>query len=109
LGSFLTPAEAGAARRQIEDAAAAAGRAIESDHYGISLAFGKVTPEFARSVQRRRPGVDPATLLPRTGTELRGGIEAYVAEELSMFVVGPVIPAGAGSLQQCIDDFVTEL
>jgi probable F420-dependent oxidoreductase len=109
LGSFLTPAEAGAARRQIEDAAAAAGRAIESDHYGISLAFGKVTAEFARSVQRRRPGVDPATLLPRTWTELRGRIEAYVAEGLSKFVVRPANPAGAGSLQQFIDDFVTEL
>lgn len=109
LGSFLTPAEAGAARRQIEDAAAAAGRAIESDHYGISLAFGKVTPEFARSVQRRRPGVDPAALLPRTWTELRGRIEAYVAEGLSKFVVRPANLAGAGSLQQFIDDFVTEL
>ena len=109
LGSFLTPAEAGAARRQIEDAAATAGRAIESDHYGISLAFGEVTPEFARSVQRRRPGVDPATLLPRTWAELRGRIEAYTAEGVSKFVVRPANPAGGSSLQQFIDDFVTEL
>src|SRR3984957_11005648 len=54
LGSFLTPAEAGAARRQIEAAAAAAGREIEDDHYGISLAVGELTPEFARAVERRR-------------------------------------------------------
>ena len=38
LASFLTPAEAGAGRRVIEEAAAAAGREVEPDHYGISLA-----------------------------------------------------------------------
>src|ERR1700749_3594937 len=38
LGSFLTPAEAGAARETIQAAAAEAGREIEEDHFGISLA-----------------------------------------------------------------------
>src|ERR1700749_1218010 len=38
LGSFLTPAEAGAARETIQAAAADAGREIEEDHFGISLA-----------------------------------------------------------------------
>jgi probable F420-dependent oxidoreductase len=109
LGSFLTPAEAGAARRQIEDAAAAAGREIESDHYGISLAVGEVTPEFARSVERRRPGVDPASLLPRTWVELRARIEAYVDVGLSKFVVRAAAPAGAGSLERFIHDFVAEM
>ena len=109
LGSFLTPTEAGAAKRQIEDAAATAGREIEPDHYGISLAFGEVTPEFARSVERRRPGVDPATLLPRTWAELRGRIEAYVDVGLSKFVVRPANLGGGQSLQRFIDDFVTEL
>jgi probable F420-dependent oxidoreductase len=109
LGSFLTPAEAGAARRQIEDAAAEAGREIESDHYGISLAFGEVTPEFARSVERRRPGVNPASLLPRTWAELRGRIEAYVDVGLSKFVVRPASPAGTGSLERFIDDFVAQM
>ncbi len=109
LGSFLTPPEAGAARHQIEDAAAAAGREIEPDHYGISLAFGEVTPEFARSVERRRPGVDPATLLPRTWAALRGRIEAYIDVGLSKFVVRPASPAAAGGLQRLVNDFVTEM
>jgi probable F420-dependent oxidoreductase len=109
LGSFLAPKEAGAARRQIEDAAATAGREIEADHYGISLAIGEVTPEFARSVERRRPGVDPATLLPRTWPELRGRIEAYIDAGLSKFVVRPASPADTGGLQRFIDDFVAEL
>jgi len=50
LGSFLTPTEAGAAREQIEGAAADAGREIEADHYGISLAVGPITPQAARAV-----------------------------------------------------------
>ncbi len=109
LGSFLTPAEAGAARQQIEAAAAAAGREIEADHYGISLAVGAVTPEFARSVARRRPGVDPASLLPRTWAELRGRIEAYIDVGLSKFVVRPAAPAGDDTPERFIDEFVTEL
>ena len=40
LGSFLTPTEARAGREAIERAADEAGRAIEPDHYGISLAVG---------------------------------------------------------------------
>ncbi len=109
LGSFLTPAEAGAARQQIEAAAAAASREIEADHYGISLAVGEVTPEFARSVERRRPGVDPAGLLPRTWAELRGRIEAHIEAGLSKFVVRPATSAVAGSLERFIDEFVAEL
>src|SRR5580704_8899893 len=37
LGSLVTPAEAGAGRAAIEEAAAQAGREVEADHYGISL------------------------------------------------------------------------
>ena len=37
LGSLLTPAEAGAAVTIIQDAAAAAGREVEDDHFGLSL------------------------------------------------------------------------
>jgi probable F420-dependent oxidoreductase len=39
LGSFLTPAEAQAGREAIERTAAHAGRRIEPDHFGISLAL----------------------------------------------------------------------
>lgn len=108
LGSFLTPAEAGAARRQIEAAAAAAGREIDDDHYGISLAVGELTPEFARSVERRRPGTDPATLLPSSWAAARSRIEAYVDAGLSKFVVRSATPA-VGGLERFIDEFVTEM
>ena len=66
LGSFTTPAEARAGREAIEAAAAQAGREVEPDHYGISLAVGPdgIPPELTaghqaaaarrRSVRSRR-------------------------------------------------------
>jgi hypothetical protein len=60
-------------------------------------------------VQRRRPGVDPASLLPRTWADLRGRIEAYIDVGLSKFVVRAAAPGGAGSLEGFIDDFVAEM
>jgi probable F420-dependent oxidoreductase len=108
LGSFLTPAEAGAARRQIEAAAASAGREIEDDHYGISLAVGELTPEFARVVERRRPGTDPSALAPATWADAHRMIKAYVEEGLSKFVVRPALPAGGG-IERFIGEFAEQL
>jgi probable F420-dependent oxidoreductase len=109
LGSFLTPAEAGAAREQIQLAAAEAGREIEDDHFGISLAVGQLTPEFARLVERRRPGTDPARLAPATWDEARAMIEAYVAAGLSKFVVRPAIPAQGGGIEQFVAEFAGQM
>ena len=109
LGSFLTPAEAGAARRQIEEAAAAAGREIEDDHYGISLAVGAMTPEFARAIERRRPGVDLTTLAPATWADARRMIEQYVSVGLSKFVVRPALPASGGGIEEFIAEFSKQM
>ena len=61
LGSFLTPAEAGRARERIQAEAAEAGREIEPDHFGISLAVaeGGVDDGTAAAIRSRRPDVDP--------------------------------------------------
>jgi probable F420-dependent oxidoreductase len=110
LGSFLTPAEALAAREQIQESAAARGREIEADHFGISLAVGDVTPDLARSIERRRPGVDPASLVAADWAQARGMIEAYIDAGLSKFVVRPVLPAteGAGA-EQFIEQFAAQM
>jgi probable F420-dependent oxidoreductase len=110
LGSFLTPAEARAAREQIQEAAAAAGREIEADHFGISLAVGDITPDFARAIERRRPGVDPATLAPADWAQAREMIEAYIDAGLSKFVVRPAVPASRDSgVEQFIAEFAAEM
>jgi probable F420-dependent oxidoreductase len=110
LGSFLTPAEARAAREQIQQAAAAAGREIEPDHFGISLAIGQITPDFARAVDNRRPGVDPATLAPASWAAARGMIEAYIEAGLTKFVIRPAAPAaGWSGIDQFIDEFAAQM
>jgi probable F420-dependent oxidoreductase len=109
LGSFLTPVEAGAAREQIQAAAAEAGREIDPEHFGISLAVGPMTPDVARAVGRRRPGVDPATLSPATWADARRMIGAYIDAGLSKFVVRPMsVPSSAG-LDEFVDEFVAEM
>jgi probable F420-dependent oxidoreductase len=110
LGSFLTPAEARAARDQIQQAAAGAGREIEPDHFGISLAVGPLTQDFARAVENRRPGVDPATLAPATWAQARAMIEAYVEAGLSKFVVRPAgPPARTAGIEEFIGEFTAEM
>jgi probable F420-dependent oxidoreductase len=112
LGSFLSPAEAGAAREQIQAAAAEAGREIESDHFGISLALaaGEIPGEVAGAIARRRPGVDPAALIPVGWAALGDMIGEYVAAGLSKFVVRPAALApGERARAEFIDEFVTHM
>jgi probable F420-dependent oxidoreductase len=108
LGSFLTPVEAGAAREQIQAAATAAGREVDPEHFGISVAVGPLTPEFVRVIERRRPGVDPATLSPGTWADARRMIGAYIDAGLSKFVVRPVALSDGG-LERFVDEFVAEM
>ena len=108
LASFLTPEEAGRGREQIQAVAAAAGREVEADHFGVSLAVGEITPEFAQAAERRRPGIDPATLAAPNWAAARRMIEEYVAAGLSKFVIRPAQPADP-DLSRFIDDFVAEL
>jgi probable F420-dependent oxidoreductase len=91
LASFLTPAEAGAGRQAIEAAAAEAGREIEPDHYGISLAVADDAslPALLEVARSRRPDCDPASLVASGWVGARALIEDYVAAGLTKFVVRP--------------------
>jgi probable F420-dependent oxidoreductase len=112
LGSFLPAAEAGAAREQIQEAAAGAGREIEADHFGISLALasGQIPSDLADAVGRRRPGVDPAELVPVGWPALRDRIGEYVAVGLTKFVVRPAaMPGGNGEVGRFIADFAEQM
>jgi len=108
LGSFLTPSEARAAREQIERAAAHAGRHIEPDHYGISLAVadGELPAELATAVRRRRPDLDPNELIAASWDQLHRQLDAYLEAGLTKFVIRP---AGRAPLKGFIDRFVAEL
>jgi probable F420-dependent oxidoreductase len=109
LGSFLTPEEAGQRREAIEAAAREAGREIEPDHYGISLAVARdgIPPELAQSVAARRPGTDPARLAAGSWDQARALIADYVAAGLTKFVVRPASPGWPVS--EFIEEFTAEL
>jgi probable F420-dependent oxidoreductase len=113
LGSFVTPDEAADCRKQIEQAAAAAGREIEEDHYGTNLAV--VPPEateeqiaaaLAGSLDRR-PDLDPELLVVRGWEQARQRVRQYVDAGLSKFVVRPATPVA--SWRGFLDQFVEEL
>jgi probable F420-dependent oxidoreductase len=111
LGSFLTPNEARKGREAIERAAAQAGRQIESDHFGISLAVassadGELPAEVAAAVRRRRPDLDPGELIAVGWEQLHRQLDAYLDAGLSKFVIRPV---GRAPLDGFIDRFVIEL
>ncbi|MFY9654759.1 TIGR03854 family LLM class F420-dependent oxidoreductase [Trebonia sp.] len=109
LGSLLTPDEAGAAVRVINEAADAAGREVEPDHFGLSIpvAFGPVPATLAASIVRRRPGTAPADLVADGWAGARRMIAAYVEAGLSKFVVRAA--GGEPPLTEFVAGFSAEL
>ncbi len=109
LGSFLTPAEARAGREAIQQAAAQAGREVDPEHFGISLAVGagQIPAELARAVQQRRPGVDPARLAAAGWPQARELIEGYIDAGLSKFVVRSADPGTP--VERFTEQFAAEL
>lgn len=108
LGSFLTPDEAGAARQRIVREAEDAGRSIEPDHFGISLAVGdgQVPDEVLAAAHRRRPGLDPTDLIAADWPALHRQLDGYLAAGLTKFVIRA---AGPTDRTAFLDRFVTEL
>ncbi len=108
LGSFLTPQEAHHGREQIQQAAHAAGREIEADHFGINLAVsdGELPDELAAAVRRRRPDIDPTQLISAGWSHLHRQLDGYLEAGLTKFVIRP---AGQPRTADFIDRFVAEL
>jgi len=91
LPSLCTPAEAAAGRAAIEAAAAEVGRRIDPEHFGISLAYAReaISAGQAARIAKRRPGLDPAALIPVGMTGVREMLERYIDVGFSKFVLRP--------------------
>jgi probable F420-dependent oxidoreductase len=109
LGSFLTPAEARDAVATINAAADEAGREIEQDHFGTSLAiaFDGIPDALAAAARRRRPDIDPAALVADGWAGARDMISAFTEAGLSKFVVRPAVPPD--SFEDFLEGFTREL
>lgn len=94
LTSLLTPDEARRGREVVEAEAERVGRRVDPEHFGVSLAYtdGEIPPGLRASIAARRPGVDPAGLVPCGLPATVALLEAYIAAGFSKFVVRPVSP-----------------
>jgi probable F420-dependent oxidoreductase len=97
LGALLTADEARAARERIQASAAAAGREVDPEHFGLSISYTRDPPRPSQlsDLSARRPDVDPRELLPVGRDGLRGLVQSYIGAGLSKFVVRPVQRAGS--------------
>ena len=94
LPSFTSPADAAAGRVVVEEAAAAAGRAIDPEHWGALVIYtrGDELPErFATLLRARNPDADPSDVVPAGLTALRAHLERFCEVGFSKFVL---VPAG---------------
>ena len=94
LTSLLTPDEAADGREVVEAAAEQAGRRVDPEHFGVSLAYaaGEIPAGLQQTVATRRPGVDPAALIPLGLTAMAALLGEYIKAGFSKFVVRPAAP-----------------
>ncbi|MEY2468492.1 MAG: hypothetical protein QOF21_1190 [Actinomycetota bacterium] len=94
LPSFCTPEDAAAGRPIVEEAAAAAGREIDPEHFGALVIYvmgDEVPPMLAAIVNRRRPDLDPSAVIPVGHKGLAVQLEAFIERGFTKLVV---VPAG---------------
>jgi probable F420-dependent oxidoreductase len=92
LASFTTPEQCKAARVTIEEAADAAGRTIDPEHFGVMALYthGALPDAFAQAIKTRNPEVEIDDLVARDWSGLRDLCERYVAVGFSKLVLVPL-------------------
>jgi probable F420-dependent oxidoreductase len=93
LGAQLTPRETEWARRRILESAVRAGREVDPEHFGMSIAYshGEPSDDVLRTVAARRKDIDPRELVPVGAGGLRTFLQGCVDGGLSKFVVRPAV------------------
>jgi probable F420-dependent oxidoreductase len=92
LPSLLTPEQAVAGKRRIEEVAAEAGRTIDPEHFGVSIGYSRTPmsgPAYDRLVSRAGEGADMTRLVPNGPESLRTLLAEFIDAGFSKFVVRP--------------------
>ena len=94
IPGLLTPTEAAQKRQRVEAAAAAAGRTIDPEHFGVNLTYsrGPLLGAAIEQLRRRRPDLDPADLIPQSRTALHARVDEWLAAGFSKFILRPATP-----------------
>lgn len=89
LPSFCTADEVAEGWQVVTETAAAHDRAIDPEHLGVLVPYSRTeVPELLRTfLERRRPGVDPAEVVPVGLDGLRSHLERLIDIRASKFVV----------------------
>jgi probable F420-dependent oxidoreductase len=92
LASFCTPADCEAGRPVIDDAAAAAGRRIDPEHFGAMVVYAhdEIPTALKDRLAALRPGLDPADLVPVGLAALRDRLLEFVDVDFSKLVLVPL-------------------
>src|SRR5262245_252561 len=93
IPGLITPTEAAQKRQRIEAAAAAAGRTIDPEHFGVNLTYSRAPlPESTvAQLRRRRPDLNPADFIPQSRTALHERIDEWLAVGFSKFLLRPAV------------------
>ncbi len=91
MPGLCTPAEAARARTAIDEAAAAAGRAIDGEHFGVNISWvdRSIGPEVTASIAARRPDLAAAYGVAVGPRGLCERMSAFLDVGFSKFVIRP--------------------
>jgi probable F420-dependent oxidoreductase len=94
LGAACSPEQATAAKATIDAAAEEAGRSIDPEHFGLSIAYSHRAPteQQLAALARRNPGADPSSLIPIGYPALRELLQSFISVGMSKFVLRPPTP-----------------
>ncbi|HSO94687.1 MAG TPA: LLM class flavin-dependent oxidoreductase [Acidimicrobiia bacterium] len=89
LASFCTPADCEAGRPVIEAAASAAGREVDSEHFGAMVVYAHdaIPAALTERLAKLRPGLDPADLVPVGLPALRDRLQEFIGVGFSKLVL----------------------
>ena len=92
LTAAVTPAEAAAGRDAVMSHAAAAGRSIDPEHFGISVPYARdrIPHDTVAALRARRADRDLTDIVPVGADALRDLLGRHVGAGLSKFVLRPV-------------------
>ena len=94
IPGLITPREAVEKRQRVEAAAAEAGRRIDPEHFGVNLTYsrGPLPAATTEQLRRRRPDLDPASLIPQSRAALHERVDEWLAVGFSKFLLRPAVP-----------------
>lgn len=94
LPALCSPDEAAAGKVVIDREAAAVGREISPEHFGMSIGYTHGTPPdaYVKAIRGRRPDAEVAELIPVGIDGLRELLGRFVDVGFSKFVVRPIEP-----------------